>query len=118
MWRWTLIGVAVIGAAVLGRVSAPTDDRAAVTANGSDSAGRPATSAAGAAAYAAGVRDGRALQVPPADRKAFDAGYVAGANDVFSGYDGGWDLRRRYVITLEKGDRGIAYRISSRARQP
>jgi hypothetical protein len=68
--------------------------------------------------YAAGVRDGRALQVPPDDRKAFDDGYAAGANDVFGGYDGGWDLARPYVITLKKGDDGITYRIASRDTRP
>jgi hypothetical protein len=68
--------------------------------------------------YAAGVRDGRALQVPPEARKAFDDGYQAGANDVFGGYDGGWDLDRPYVITLKKGEDGITYRIASRAIRP
>jgi hypothetical protein len=51
-----------------------------------------------AAGEALGVQEGRALQEGaqlPADaqrpvKDAFDAGYVAGVNDVFSGYDGGW----------------------------
>jgi hypothetical protein len=94
MWRWLLIGVLVIGAGVLGRVTASEPDD-----------------------YGAGLRDGRALQVAPDARDAFEAGYAAGANDVFSGYDGGWDYDRPYVITLEKGENGITYRISSRAGQ-
>jgi hypothetical protein len=68
--------------------------------------------------YAAGVRDGRALQVPPGARAAFDDGYAAGANDVFAGYDGGWDFDRPYVITLKRGDNGITYRIASRSTRP
>ena len=95
MWRWLAIGVLVVGAAVLGRATAGHSNE-----------------------YEQGVRDGRALQVTPTDRDAFKAGYAAGANDVFSGYDGGWDFDRPYVITLEKGDDGITYRIKSRARQP
>jgi hypothetical protein len=68
--------------------------------------------------YEAGVRDGRALQVSPEERDTFDDGYQAGANDVFGGYDGGWDLDRPYVITLKKGEDGITYRIASRATRP
>jgi hypothetical protein len=64
--------------------------------------------------YQAGLRDGRALQVPPDQRHAFDDGYQTGANDVFSGYDGGWDYDSPYTITLAKGDNGITYRIASR----
>ena len=68
--------------------------------------------------YAAGVRDGRALQVPPRARDAFDDGYQAGANDVFGGYDGGWDLGRPYTITLARGEDGITYRIRTRRAAP
>ena len=95
MWRWLVIGVLVVGAGVLGRVTAGDSKD-----------------------YEQGVTEGRALQVPPKARHAFEEGYAAGANDVFSGYDGGWDYARPYVITLEKGDDGITYRIKSRARQP
>jgi hypothetical protein len=66
------------------------------------------------AGRAQGVREGRALQVAPAARQAFAAGYAAGANDVFGGYDGGWDFGRPYTITLAHGDDGITYRIASR----
>jgi hypothetical protein len=77
-----------------------------------------------AAGEALGVREGRALQegaALPADaqrpvKDAFDAGYVAGANDVFSGYDGGWLTGVPYVITLVRGDGPLTYRIASRAQ--
>lgn len=72
---------------------------------------------------AAGVEEGRLLQLGdeslPRDarhaaRRAFEAGYVAGANDVFGGFDGGWSLTRPYVITLRRGSGAITYRIDSR----
>jgi hypothetical protein len=71
---------------------------------------------------AAGVQEGRALQLGeslPGDarrvaRRAFEAGYVAGANDVFGGFDGGWSLTKPYVITLRRGSGAITYRIDSR----
>lgn len=66
------------------------------------------------AGRAQGVQEGRALQVAPASRSAFAAGYAAGANDVFGGYDGGWDFGRPYTITLAHGGDGITYRIASR----
>jgi hypothetical protein len=74
------------------------------------------------AGEADGVRVGRALQatqsLPPdlqgASRAAFDAGYAAGANDVFNRYDGGWDFSAPYVIVLVQGDGGVTYRIDSR----
>jgi hypothetical protein len=89
---------------------------AVVVAVGLFAAGR--ASAGASREYEAGVRDGRALQAPPDARHAFDDGYQAGANDVFGGYDGGWDLDRPYVITLKKGGDGITYRIASRATRP
>jgi hypothetical protein len=67
-----------------------------------------------AAGRAQGVAEGRALQQPAPSRDAFDAGYAAGANDVFGGYDGGWDLGRPYVITLARGRGAVTYRIASR----
>jgi hypothetical protein len=64
------------------------------------------------------VREGRALQAsassPRGTRAAFEAGYAAGANDVFGGFDGGWSLDTPYVITLRKGSGAITYRIDSR----
>jgi hypothetical protein len=67
---------------------------------------------------AAGVEEGRALQAgtsaPRGTRAAFEAGYAAGANDVFGGFDGGWSLGTPYLITLRKGSGAITYRIDSR----
>jgi hypothetical protein len=67
---------------------------------------------------AAGVAEGRALQAsssaPHGTRAAYKAGYAAGANDVFGGFDGGWSLGTPYVITLRKGSGAITYRIDSR----
>jgi hypothetical protein len=71
---------------------------------------------------AAGLQEGRALQVPltlpsgaqDAAKEAFNAGYAAGANDVFGGYDGGWDLDSPYVVVLTRAGNGIVYRIRSR----
>jgi hypothetical protein len=74
------------------------------------------------AGRAAGVQEGRALQLGeslPRDqrraaRRAFSAGYVAGANDVFGGFDGGWSLTDLYLIKLRRGSGAITYRIDSR----
>ena len=67
---------------------------------------------------AAGLAEGRALQVPPQGgrRAAFRAGYAAGANDVFGGYDGGWDLGQPYIVRLARGHGPVTYRIDSRTR--
>ena len=68
--------------------------------------------------HAAGLQEGRALQAtgssPRSIRAAFDAGYAAGANDVFGGFDGGWSLGEPYAITLARGSGGVTYRIDSR----
>ena len=90
MWKVVLVAVLVIGAAALGRGTAPQDTREA------------------------GVREGRQLQVPPQARDAFRAGYEAGANDVFGGFDGGWGYKQPYVITLKKGSEGVTYAIATR----
>jgi hypothetical protein len=74
------------------------------------------------AGQADGLREGRELQVPlnlPGDvqaaaKAAYDAGYVAGANDVFDGYDGGWGLNEPYIVELVPGAGGITYRIRAR----
>lgn len=71
---------------------------------------------------AQGRQEGRALQegasLPRGSRQpvadAFNAGYAAGTNDAFAGYDGGWSLSVPYVITVEEGSGQIVYRISSR----
>ena len=99
-----LAGVALAaGGFAVGRVSADTD------------AGHDAGVREG---HAAGLREGRALQAtgssPTGARAAFDAGYAAGANDVFAGFDGGWSLSQPYVITLARGSGAVTYRIDSR----
>jgi hypothetical protein len=71
---------------------------------------------------ARGIQEGRAFQVTealPKDAKAaaraeFNSGYAAGANDVFSGYDGGWYVASPYLITLARGSGPITYDIRSR----
>lgn len=79
------------------------------------SAGSGDYSAGERAGEAQGREEGRSLEQPTDARGAFQAGYVAGANDAFTGYDGGWQLGVPYVITLERGNGQIVYRISSRA---
>jgi hypothetical protein len=71
---------------------------------------------------AQGRQEGRALQVGESvapqsrtvARDAFNAGYTAGQDDVFAGYDGGWVLGAPYVITLGRGTGKITERIASR----
>ncbi len=71
---------------------------------------------------AEGREEGRALQAGaevPADalqpvRDAFTAGYAAGTEDVFTGYDGGWAIGRPYVVTLARAPSPVTYRIDSR----
>lgn len=72
------------------------------------------------AGHADGLREGRAEQatvdLPATDKAIFDSGYIAGATDAFTGYDGGWDFDAPYVIVLTRGGPGITYRIESRTR--
>jgi hypothetical protein len=123
MWGKIAVGLACVVVAgvlfALGRLTADDDD-----------SGSPATAASTATARAAGLREGRAaglsegraLQASEAaapgarraTRRAFAAGYTAGANDVFGGFDGGWSLSTPYVITLRRGSGPITYRIDSR----
>lgn len=118
-FRWSAvvaIGLAVAaGVFLLGRFTAP-------------SAARPAQRGAGG--YFAGLRageaqgreEGRASQegaaLPRSERHvarhAFRAGYVAGSNDVFAGYDGGWQMRVPWLVTLVGGHGQIVYRIRDR----
>jgi hypothetical protein len=109
--RWSGIAVVVLGLALA----------AGLVALGRASVGHAAGQAA-SPGYADGVRDGRAaglaegraLGVPGASRDAFRSGYVAGANDAFSGYDGGWSFGQPYLVTLAHPDGPIGYRITSR----
>jgi hypothetical protein len=107
-----LAGAVLAGGFALGRATGP--DPASARAAGyraSFDAGR-----------AQGVQEGRALQeglALPADTRdaaaaAFNAGYRAGANDTFGGYDGGWSLGTPYLVTLAAGSSGVTYRIASR----
>ena len=110
--------VLAAGAAFLtGRLTAPHEGSS--RASDADSAYASGV----AAGEALGVQEGRALQegtaLPPDAQRpvkdAFDAGYAAGANDVFGGYDGGWLTGVPYVITLVRGNGAVTYRIASRA---
>jgi hypothetical protein len=126
--RWTAVVIVVAalvvaaGLVLLGRVTAAGAARAEGYRAGlaaGDARGRQEGRAAG---RADGLREGRALQqatsLPPgardAARAAFEAGYAAGADDVFGGYDGGWSLSSPYVVTLARGGGATTYRIDSR----
>jgi hypothetical protein len=67
-----------------------------------------------------GDRGPGAVSLTRTVRAAYDAGYAAGANAVFGGFDGGWSLSEPYVITLARGSGAVTYRIDSRrpARAP
>ena len=67
----------------------------------------------GAGAY----RVGRAsVDRPPAPstRGGFAAGYRAGREDAFSGFDGGWSYGTPYIVTLRRGGPGVTYRFARR----
>jgi hypothetical protein len=111
------------GLVVVGRLSAGAGPAGADAYRAAETDGYHAGYLAGLAdGVVEGRQEGRALQVgdtvPPASRQpvqdAFDEGYAAGANDVFTGYDGGWTLAQPYVVTLEPARTPIAYRIGSR----
>jgi hypothetical protein len=108
--------VAVAGVAfALGRASVDTDAARREGRAAGMAEGRARGQAEGLrAGRAAGIREGRALQQSASARHAFQAGYTAGANDVFGGFDGGWSLSTPYVITLRRGSGGVTYRIDSR----
>lgn len=101
---------AALGLYVLGRATA---------GHGSYERGRAAGYADG---RAQGERDGRAdtavSTLPAGERDAakaaYESGYQAGANAVFTGYDGGWSYATPYIVTLARGGVGITYRIASR----
>jgi hypothetical protein len=66
-----------------------------------------------AAAFAAGrLSVGRSK--PPTAGASYNAGYLAGREAAFGGYDGGWAYGVPYEITLQRGGPGITYRIASR----
>ena len=41
-------------------------------------------------------------------------GYLAGREDAFGGFDGGWALGVPYAVTLVRGDHGITYKFARR----
>jgi hypothetical protein len=110
-------GALVVGGAFLvGRVTAPADHQPASQVGDYFDGLR--------VGEAQGRQEGRAIQegaaLPATDRQpvtdAFNAGYAAGANDAFAGYDGGWTLHVPWIVTLEGGSGEIAYRIQGRTR--
>ena len=60
----------------------------------------------------------RALELAPSSSPnvdaAFQHGYTAGANDVFSGFDGGWSVATPYVVVLRASRGPVTYRIDAR----
>jgi hypothetical protein len=49
----------------------------------------------------------------------YRAGYLAGREDAFAGFDGGWALGVPYAVTLERAGGGITYKFARRwAMQP
>jgi hypothetical protein len=66
----------------------------------------------GAAAFFAG-RASVGRRAAPSS--AFNAGYFAGREAAFGGFDGGWAYGTAYAIVLERGGHGITYRVAHRA---
>jgi hypothetical protein len=121
-WAVPLIAVIAViatGAALLGR---STVDTRAAHDNGVRTGQQDGYFDGLRVGEAQGRQEGRALQegdaLPAGDRQlvrdTFDAGYAAGANDAFAGYDGGWQLSAPYVITVETAGGSITYRIKDR----
>jgi hypothetical protein len=111
-WLRALVVVIVLGAVggafMVGRGTARVHDRG--FANGE------------AAGYDEGLSVGRALQVGDTlsastrdvGVAAFKTGYLAGRNDSFGSYDGGWLIGKPYVVVLQPGVDGATYRIAER----
>jgi hypothetical protein len=60
---------------------------------------------------------GRAVRPSSAHARAagYHAGYLAGREDAFSGYDGGWAYGQVYAVVLRPSGRpGITYRFAQR----
>jgi hypothetical protein len=128
--RRRTLAVVVVASAVLAAAGLVALGRATAPDPGAARAFREGTTAGYADGFAAGravgLQEGQALAESsgsaPSDRTrvkdAFDDGYRAGANSVFSGYDGGWSLGRPYVIVLTRGANGVTYRITARTPCP
>lgn len=68
----------------------------------------------GAVGYLAG-RDSRAARDKPRRPTGpYAAGYTAGREDAFSGFDGGWSFGAPYIVTLRRGGPGVTYRFARR----
>jgi hypothetical protein len=126
MTRQRILAAAILAAVALvalGRLTAPPSAARSRGYHDGSVAGYADGFRAG---RAQGLQEGQALgetaALPPAARAqartTFDDGYRAGANSVFSGYDGGWQLGRPYVIVLATGANGVTYRIAARFRCP
>jgi hypothetical protein len=110
-----LAALAGAGLFLLGRVTAPDP-------NGRGRAYYDGYFAGLQAGEVQGREEGRAIQEVaglPADaragaRQAYRDGYAAGFNDVFAGYDGGWELGVPYAIVVTRGTGGTTYRIADR----
>lgn len=122
IWAVVILAVAVVGVLV-GRATATTGPARADGLTEGRTAGYSAGYYDGLQhGKAAGVQEGRtaqegdlaAPQERPSVEQAFTDGYVAGANDAFAGYDGGWGLGDPYVITVERATGKVVYRINSR----
>lgn len=50
----------------------------------------------------------------PTTGATYNAGYLAGREAAFAGYDGGWAYGVPYEITVQRGGPGVTYRIASR----
>ncbi len=66
-----------------------------------------------AGAFFAGRSSVHQRQAPPKPGS-FDAGYRAGREDAFAGFDGGWQFGVPYIVTLRKGPPGITYSFARR----
>jgi hypothetical protein len=120
---WAVVILAAAGGVLVGRATADTGPASADGVR----EGRDAGYSAG---YYDGLQHGRAAGVQegwtaqegdlaaprerPSVEQAFSDGYVAGANDAFAGYDGGWGGGDPYVVTVERATGKVVYRIDSR----
>jgi hypothetical protein len=51
---------------------------------------------------------------PSATPGSYRAGYLAGREDAFGNFDGGWGYGDLYVVVLRRGGPGITYRVAER----
>lgn len=123
--RWTVLALVcalclVVGTFFVGRATAPASASPARYQQAHNDGYFDGLQAG----EAQGRQEGRALQegqeLPASSRRpvkdAFNAGYAAGADDAFAGYDGGWSYAAPYVVTVAPGHGKIVYRIKDRDR--